>query len=435
MSAEIRWHQPRDGVLLRQSSSPNFIADQYWRETRSRVDNRHMSRERAFILEAARTPFGSYFGGLSSIRPDDLLASAIKEVISRISNITSSDIDDVIIGDSNGAGEDNRNVARMSSLLAGLPVTVPGLTVNRLCGSGAEAIVQASRSIKVGDCQFVIAGGVESMSRAPWILQRSEKKSPETVDPSKLHQSTVGWRMTNPEFSQEWTQSLGRCAEAVAEKLGISRLAQDQWALRSHQKAATAWDQGKHDGFVFPINNVMRDESIRADSSASKLAELKSAFSQDGAGTAGNSSPINDGAVALLLTNESGVERSGQEIICEILTSQVVGIAPNEFTRAPVFAIRKLLEKMQLSFADIALWEINEAFAAMVLTVLHELPEIDPELVNVNGGAIALGHPIGGSAARVVVDCARELKRRGGGIGIAAACIGVGQGIAIAVKV
>ena len=164
-----------------------------------------MSRERAFILEAASTPFGSYFGGLSSIRPDDLLASAIKEVISRISNITASDIDDVIIGDSNGAGEDNRNVARMSSLLAGLPVTIPGLTVNRLCGSGAEAIVQASRSIKVGDCQFVIAGGVESMSRAPWILQRSEKKSPETVDPSKLHQSTVGWRMTNPEFSQHTT--------------------------------------------------------------------------------------------------------------------------------------------------------------------------------------------------------------------------------------
>ena len=185
----------------------------------------------------------------------------------------------------------------------------------------------------------------------------------------------------------------------------------------------------------FPINSISRDESIRADSTASKLSELKSAFSQDGAGTAGNSSPINDGAVALLLTNESGVEISGKEIICEIITSQVVGIAPDEFTRAPVFAIRKLLEKAQLSFNDIALWEINEAFAAMVLTVLHELPEIDRELVNVNGGAIALGHPIGGSAARVVVDCARELKRRGGGIGIATACIGVGQGIAIAIKV
>lgn len=390
---------------------------------------------RAFLVGAARTPFGSYFGGLSGIRPDDLLALAIKEVLARNPKISGADIDDVMIGDSNGSGEDNRNIARMSSLLAGLPVSVPGVTINRLCGSGAEAIVQASRSVKVGDANFVIAGGVESMSRAPWILERHGKRLPESVDPKDLHQSTVGWRMTNPEFSQEWTQSLGRCAELVAEGHGISRTAQDEWSLRSHQRAYAAWESGKHDGFVFSINGVVRDESIRPESTIETLDGLKSVFSEGGTGTAGNSSPINDGAVAVIATNQSGVDKIGGTIVCEILGSQVIGIAPNEFTRAPVFAVKKLLEKMQLSYADIALWEINEAFASMVLTVLHELPEIDPELVNVNGGAIALGHPIGGSGARVIVDCARELKRRGGGIGVAAACIGVGQGIAIAIKV
>lgn len=394
-----------------------------------------MGTGRAFLVDAARTPFGSYFGGLSGIRPDDLLALAIKEVLARNPLLKGTDIDDVMIGDSNGSGEDNRNVARMSALLAGLPVTVPGVTINRLCGSGAEAIVQATRSVKVGDANFVVAGGVESMSRAPWILQRNDKKLPESVDPKDLHQSTVGWRMTNPQFSQEWTQPLGRCAEQVAEKLGITRAAQDEWALRSHLRAHAAWESGKHDDFVFAVNGVTRDESIRSDSKIEVLNSLKSVFSEGGAGTAGNSSPINDGAVAVIATNQSGVEKLGGKVVCEILGSQVVGVAPHEFTRGPVFAIKKLLEKMQLSYSDIALWEINEAFAAMVLTVLHELPEIDPELVNVNGGAIALGHPVGGSGARVIVDCARELKRRGGGIGIAAACIGVGQGIAIAIKV
>ena len=394
-----------------------------------------MGMERAFLVEAARTPFGSYFGGLSAIRPDDLLALAIKEVLARIPVLKGSEIDDVMIGDSNGSGEDNRNVARMSSLLAGLPVSVPGVTINRLCGSGAEAIVQASRSIKVGDANFIIAGGVESMSRAPWILQRNDKRLPEMVDPQDLHQSTVGWRMTNPEFSAQWTQSLGRCAEEVAEKHGISRAAQDEWSLRSHQRAHAAWDAGKHDDFVFSVNGITRDESIRSGSNLETLSALKSVFSEGGAGTAGNSTPINDGAVAVIATNPAGVEKIGGKVICEVLGSQVVGIAPHEFTRAPVLAIKKLVEKLQLSYADIALWEINEAFAAMVLTVMHELPDIDPDLVNVNGGAIALGHPIGGSGARVVVDCARELKRRGGGIGIAAACIGVGQGIAIALKV
>jgi acetyl-CoA acyltransferase len=354
--------------------------------------------------------------------------------------LESSRIDDVIIGDSNGSGEDNRNVARMGLLLAGLPVTVPGVTVNRLCGSGAEAVIQGSREIRTGDARFVIAGGVESMSRAPWIVKRKGKKAPESVSVDELHQSTVGWRMVNPEFPSEWTQSLGRCAESVAEKIGISRSEQDEWALRSHTRALEAWDKGFHQGFTFDFGGLARDESIRPETSLEKLASLPSAFSEGGAGTAGNSSPINDGSVTTLLTNLAGIKELGVDAansggFGKILGSAVVGRAPHEFTLAPVDAIRALMAKLNLKFADVKVWEINEAFSAMVLSVIRGLPEIDRDRVNLNGGAIAMGHPIGASAARVIVDTTRELRRQGGGIGIAAACIGVGQGIAVAVEV
>jgi acetyl-CoA acyltransferase len=246
--------------------------------------------------------------------------------------------------------------------------------------------------------------------------------------------------MTNPAFPNDWTQSLGRCSEKVAERLGITRGEQDEWSLRSHQRADKAWRSGLHDGFVFPFGGLTRDESIRPESSLEKLASLASAFSEGGSVTAGNSSPINDGAVAMLLTDQSGIDKLGINPeasggLGEILGSKVVARSPDEFTLAPVDAIRALLAKLSLSFNDIALWEINEAFASMVLTVLKELPEIDRDRVNVNGGAIALGHPVGGSAARVIVDTSRELRRRGGGIGIAAACIGVGLGVAIAIRV
>ena len=393
-----------------------------------------MHERKAIIADAVRTPFGAYFGTLSTVRPDDLLGFTIKELLKKIPQLNPELIDDVVMGDSNGAGEDNRNVARMGALLAGLPVSVPGVTINRLCGSGGEAVVQAARALRIGDYEYVIAGGVEAMSRAPWIVQRDSKKKPETLDDKEWHQSTVGWRMVNPKFDSAWTQSLGRCSEEVAQRYKISRQAMDEWSLRSHQRAAAAWDKKLHDGFVIPFNGLSSDESIRRDTSMEKLAALPSAFSDGGEGTAGNSSPINDGAVAMLLTNETHLAELGLPGLGRIVATQVVATDPNEFSRAPVIAINKVLKKIDKKISDIAIWEINEAFASMVLTVLHELPEIDPEKVNVNGGSIAIGHPVGASASRVIVDCARELERRGGGLGVVAACIGVGLGIAIVIE-
>ena len=381
----------------------------------------------AFLIDAVRTPFGKHRGGLSGVRTDDLAALPIAELVRRNPALDPAAVEDVILGDTNGAGEDNRNVARMAGLLAGLPPSVPGVTVNRLCGSGGEAIVQAARAIRAGDADTLIAGGVESMSRAPFVLPKPEAAFPTDA---KLYHTQVGWRMVNPKFPDKWTASLGSCAEAVAAELSISRLAQDEWALRSHTLAGQAWDAGLHDDYVLPVEGVKRDESIRSDTTAEKLAKLKPAFTPDGAVTAGNSSPINDGAIAVLMTSRSTVDMPAK-----IVASATVGVEPQHFSIAPVGAIRKVLDRTGLSFADIAVWEINEAFAAMVLSCLHKLPEIDSEKVNVHGGAIAIGHPLGASAPRVVVDTCRELRRRGGGYGVAAACIGVGQGFAMVVRV
>jgi acetyl-CoA acyltransferase len=380
------------------------------------------------IVCAMRTPFGKYKGGLSEIRTDDLLALTIKELLHRAPQLNVSEIDDVIIGDSNGSGDDNRNVARMGSLLAGVPVTVPGVTVNRLCGSSAEAIVSASRMVAFGDAKFVLAGGVESMSRAPWIVERLGNDVPENP---VFHQSTVGWRLTNPAMPTEWTQPLGRAAEAIAVEFGISREKQDEWAFRSHQYAANAWNRGLHDDWVFTIGGITRDESIREDTTLERLAGLKSAFSESGPLTAGNSSPLNDGSVVSLISSVEGARELELTPIVRIKSSRVVGVSPERFTTAPIYAIQKILSKNNLKISDINVWEINEAFAAMVLTVLDAFPEIDLENVNMNGGAIALGHPIGASASRAVIDCGRQLARTGGRYGIAAACIGVGQGIAV----
>ena len=380
------------------------------------------------IVWAMRTPFGKYRGGLSEIRADDLLALTIKELLQRAPQLNISEIDDVIIGDSNGSGDDNRNVARMGSLLAGVPVTVPGVTVNRLCGSSAEAIVSASRMVAFGDAKFVLAGGVESMSRAPWIVERLGNDVPENP---VFHQSTVGWRLTNPAMPTEWTQPLGRAAEAVAVEFGISREKQDEWAFRSHQYAANAWNRGLHDDWVFTIGGITRDESIREDTTLERLAGLKSAFSESGPLTAGNSSPLNDGSVVSLISSVEGARELELTPIVRIKSSRVVGVSPERFTTAPIYAIQKIISKNNLKISDIDVWEINEAFAAMVLTVLDAFPEIDLKNVNMNGGAIALGHPIGASASRAVIDCGRQLARTGGRYGIAAACIGVGQGIAV----
>lgn len=390
-----------------------------------------MREDRAVIACASRTPFGKYLGGLSGIRPDNLLSFTIQDLLAKVPRLDPQLIDDVLIGDSNGAGEDNRNVARMGALLAGLPVSVPAVTINRLCGSSAETIVQAARHVTSGDATTILAGGVESMSRAPWIVERNEKNpGPD----SQFHQSTVGWRLVNPDMPVHWTTPLGVAAETIAVEYGITREAQDQWALRSHQRAAMAWDSGFHSQWVAPYGDVRVDECLRLDSTLEALSGLKPAFSKGGTLTAGNSSPLNDGAMLSLITTVSHARELNVEPIASILSSQVVGVSPERFTTAPIHAIEKLLLKNDLKISDIDVWEINEAFAAMVLTVLSVFPEIDHDLVNVNGGAIALGHPIGASAGRAVVDCGRELKKRGGGLGIAAACIGVGQGIAVLIS-
>jgi len=387
---------------------------------------------RPVLVSARRTAFGKYRGGLSAIRPDDLLGKTLACLAAALPQIDPVEIEDVIMGDSNGAGEDNRNVARMGVLLAGFPTSVPGLTVNRLCGSDAEAIVQAARAIKAGDADLIFAGGVESMSRAPYVLPKSDH----VLDPrAALEQTTVGWRLVNPAFPKNWTDSLGACAERSALARNIGRQAQDEWALRSHELAASAWDRGLHSDYVFEVNGVSTDESIRKDTSLAKLAALKPAFTVDGTVTAGNSSPLNDGAVAAAVIEASRAEALGLGILGEIRASSLVAVEPDEFATAPVFAMRKLFARTGLNVKDIDLFEINEAFASMVLSVLHEMPEIPLAKVNPNGGALAIGHPVGASAARVVVDTCRELRRRGGGLGIASACIGVGLGIAVLVEV
>lgn len=386
---------------------------------------------RAVLVDARRSVFGKNRGGLSTIRPDDLLATVLANLVAGVPSLDPARIDDVVMGDANGAGEDNRNVARMSALLADLPVTVPGVTLNRLCGSGAEAIVQAARAIRSGDADIMVAGGVESMSRAPLVVQQTDQPlGPDT----KAEQTTVGWRLVNPRFPDHWTDSLGACAERSAAQLGITRIEQDEWALRSHERAAAAWEAGNFDGFALPLAGLTRDEPIRPDTTMAKLAELAPAFTPDGSVTAGNSSPITDGAVAALVTSEAVAAELGLDPIASITASAVVAVEPDRFANAPVPAVRKLLARTGLRASDIDLFEINEAFAAMVLTVLREADEIDPGKVNPHGGAIAIGHPVGASAARVIVDTARELRRRGGGRGIATACIGVGLGIAVLVE-
>ena len=386
----------------------------------------------AYILDAVRTPFGRYRGGLSAIRTDDLAALPLRELVRRQPGLDPADIDDVVYGNTNGAGEENRNVGRMAALLADLPVTVPGSTVNRLCASGGEAMVQAARALAVGDARYVVAGGVEGMSRAPYVVPKPEEALPRSM---QMHQTTVGWRMVNPRFPAEWTDSLGACAQRVADGLGIGRDEQDAWALRSHQRAAEAWDKGLHDDYVVAVEGVVRDESVRPDSSLETLAALQPAFTPGGTVTAGNSSPINDGAIAVLMGTRESAADLGVVPLGQVLGSATVGVEPDRFSVAPVPAIAKVLARLGLAPGDIDLWEINEAFAAMGLSTLRGLPDLDTEKVNPHGGAIAIGHPLGASAPRVVVDLCRELRRRGGGIGVAAACIGVGQGSAVVCKV
>lgn len=393
-----------------------------------------MSIRDVYIVDAVRTPVGKFDGALSAVRPDDLAAHVVRSLVDRTPDLDPSRIDDVYFGDANGAGEDNRDVARMAVLLAGLPVSVPGVTVNRLCGSGLEAVIQAARAIAVGDASVAVAGGVESMSRAPWVLQKPERAFP--AGHQQLHSTTLGWRMTNSRMPEEWTVPLGEGAELIADKHGISREQQDAFALASHGKAATAWDAGHYDGEVVPYDgaDLVRDECIRAESSMEALARLKPVFRKDGTVTAGNASPLNDGAAALLLVDDEGLRATGREPLARIRASAVTGVEPQLFGLGPVEAVRRALAKAGRGFADLTTFELNEAFAAQSLGCMAEWPELDPAVVNPRGGAIAIGHPLGASGARLAGSVAHQLAAAGSGTGLAALCIGVGQGLALVLE-
>ncbi|OEJ93371.1 thiolase family protein [Streptomyces thermolilacinus] len=393
-----------------------------------------MSIRDVYIVDAVRTPIGKFGGALSSVRPDDLAAHVVRALVDRTPDLDPARVDDVYFGDANGAGEDNRDVARMAVLLAGLPVTVPGVTVNRLCGSGLEAVVQAARAIALGDASIVLAGGVESMSRAPWVLPKPERAFP--AGHEQMYSTTLGWRMVNKRMPAEWTVSLGEGAEQVADKHAISREQQDAFALASHRKAARAWADGLFDGEVVPYEGVdlARDECIRDTTSMEALARLKPAFRADGTVTAGNASPLNDGAAALLLVDEEGLRACGREPLARIRTSAVTGIEPQLFGLGPVEAVQRALGRADRTFADLSVMELNEAFAAQALGCLAEWPELDPAVVNPRGGAIAIGHPLGASGARLAGSVAHQLAAAGSGTGVAALCIGVGQGIAVVLE-
>jgi acetyl-CoA acetyltransferase family protein len=381
----------------------------------------------AFLYDAVRTPFGRYGGGLAGVRPDDLAAHVVRELLTRDADLDPARIDEVIFGDANQVGEDNRNVARMAVLLAGLPTSVPGTTVNRLCGSSLDAAMQASRMVESGDAACVLVGGVESMSRAPGVLLKPEK--PYATGDQTLHSTTLGWRMVNPRMPDQWTISLGASTEKLAGIHGVGREAQDEFAVRSHRLAVKAWDDGFYDDWVIPVSgtDLERDENLRPDTSVEKLAQLRPAFAAAGTVTAGNASSLSDGAGALLIGDDS----LGGEPLARIVSRGTHAVDPDIFGIAPVEAANEALGRAGIGWGDVELVELNEAFAAQSLACLGEWKELDPERVNVNGGAIAIGHPLGASGVRILATLAHELRRRGGGYGVAAICIGVGQGLAV----
>jgi acetyl-CoA acetyltransferase family protein len=386
-----------------------------------------------YIVDAVRTRTGRYGGALAGVRPDDLAARTVGGLAERSPGLDPARIDDILFGNANGAGEENRDVARMAGLLAGLPVEVPGATVNRLCGSGMEATVAANRAIALGDASICIAGGVESMSRAPWVVQKPEKGFQRTDQ--TMVSTTLGWRLVNPEMPEEWTVSLGEGAELLAREYEISREAQDEFAAESHRRAAAAWERGAYDDETVDVEGVEleRDEPIRPDTTAEKLARLKPVFREDGTVTAGNASPLNDGAAALLLADEAGVEAIGRDPLARIVSRGLHAVDPPHYGIAPVEAANQALGRAGIGWGDVEVAELNEAFAAQALACVSAWGEVDLERLNPNGGAVALGHPIGCSGARILATLCWELKRRGG-YGLGALCIGVGQGIAMVVE-
>jgi 3-oxoadipyl-CoA thiolase len=391
----------------------------------------------AYIVEALRTPMGAYRGALSGIRPDDLAAHVVAAAVER-SGVDPARITDVYFGAANQSGEDNRDVARMAALLAGLPDSVPGATVNRLCASGLEAVNCAARAVKLGEGDFYLAGGVESMSRAPWVVGKPERGLPRGEQ--TMHDTTLGWRFVNPRMAELGvsTESMGETGENVAERYEVSREDQDAFALRSHRRAVAAAEAGRFAEEIVPIEaprgrretvTVAADEGPRADASLEKMAALRPVFREGGTVTAGNASTLNDGAACLLVASEAGVEELGAEPLARVLAGGVAGVDPAYMGIGPAVAVPRALAATGLELDRIDLIELNEAFASQVLACARELG-IDEERLNVNGGAIALGHPLGCSGARLATTLVRELRRRGGRYGIATMCVGVGQGLA-----
>jgi acetyl-CoA acetyltransferase family protein len=387
----------------------------------------------AFVYSAVRTPFGRYAGALSGVRPDDLAATVLTGLLAKTPDLDPARIADVVYGNANGAGEDNRNVARMAVLLAGLPVTVPATTVNRLCGSSLDAAMAASRLVETGDAEVAVAGGVESMSRAPWVLPKPPKAFP--AGNETLVSTTLGWRLVNPRMPQEWTVSLGEANEQLQEKFGISRERQDEFAVRSHRLADQAWKDGFYDDLVVPVPGVDldRDEGIRPDASVETLAGLKPVFRADGTITAGNASPLNDGASALLVGSEQAASHIGRAPLARIAGRGAAALEPQLFGYAPVQAAEKALAAAGIGWSDVGAVELNEAFAVQSLACLDAW-KVDPEIVNTRGGAIAIGHPLGASGGRILGTLAGVLRERGERWGVAAICIGVGQGLAVVLE-
>ncbi|HEY5257143.1 MAG TPA: acetyl-CoA C-acyltransferase [Candidatus Baltobacteraceae bacterium] len=378
-----------------------------------------------WVIDALRTPIGRYGGALAGIRPDDLAAMTIRALIDR-NGVDPGSIDDVYFGAANQSGEDNRNVARMAGLLAGLPVEVPGVTINRLCGSSLQALNSAAHAIAYGDGDVAIAGGVESMTRAPFVMPKPDRafgRAPEMFD------TTLGWRMVNPAMPDEWTISLGATAERVAQRYDLTREEQDRFAYDSQQKCAAAMQRGAFDDELIPIGDVTVDEHPRPATTMQTLANLAPAFSAGGTVTAGNSSGINDGAAALLLVEAQTATSMGLVPLARVVATASAGVAPDVMGLGPVPATHKALGRARLRAGDLDLIELNEAFASQSLACIRDL-ELNAAVANVNGGAIALGHPLGASGARIATTLLHELRRRGGRYGLATMCVGVGQGVA-----
>lgn len=391
----------------------------------------------SYVYAAARTPFGRFSGALAGVRPDDLAALAVKGVLAKVPGLDPGEIGDVVWGNANGAGEDNRNVGRMAVLLAGLPTSVPATTVNRLCGSSLDAAIIASRAIETGDADVVLTGGVESMSRAPWVLPKPERAFP--AGDMTAVSTTLGWRLVNARMPKEWTVSLGEANEQLADRFSVPRERQDEFAVRSHRLADAAWTDGFYDDLVVPVetdakgNTLARDEGIRPGSTVDKLAALKPSFRPDGVITAGNASPLSDGASAVLLGSQAAAARIGADPLARVAGRGVFALDPQDFGFAPVEAANRALKSAGITWSDVCAVELNEAFAVQSLACVDAW-KIDPAIVNTKGGAIALGHPLGASGGRLLGTLAHRLRESGERWGVAAICIGVGQALAVVLE-